>query len=253
VNVFFSPHNDDETLFGSFIIQELQPIVAVVFRSVKQGLLFPEVTAEVRNEETRRALTELMGSIAGRQRFVNLGIPDDDPQRGELAVVQICGRLVEFLNSLECDYCLGGRANMLPYCPTCRLPYDPSRPIPAVNRLESLIYPAELLPGGNYQHNLVAEACSRLRWMNGRFTTENWPLSAENFPAGRIIEYLTYNAAGKATSDGYPGFHRRDPDPAAIMRKFWALYRYRTQRMIANTRPHFLRSQAEYYLERFPA
>lgn len=76
MNLFISPHNDDEALFGSFIILGEQPRTLVVFDSVVQvsrGNL--ECSAEARRAETCAALEVLSPGISP----VFLGIPDQGP------------------------------------------------------------------------------------------------------------------------------------------------------------------------------
>jgi LmbE family N-acetylglucosaminyl deacetylase len=58
VSLFLAPHNDDETLFGSFTILEHQPHVVVCFRSYKQEHLYG-ITAAARELETARAVWHL--------------------------------------------------------------------------------------------------------------------------------------------------------------------------------------------------
>lgn len=53
--IFLAPHNDDETLFGSFLIQQHQPRVVVCLRSIKQQ----HVTFVERELETAAACREL--------------------------------------------------------------------------------------------------------------------------------------------------------------------------------------------------
>jgi LmbE family N-acetylglucosaminyl deacetylase len=56
MNVFLSPHNDDETLFGSFTIIREQPRVVIVFEGDPRS--GDPVT---RTDESYRALKELIG------------------------------------------------------------------------------------------------------------------------------------------------------------------------------------------------
>lgn len=53
--IFLAPHNDDETLFGSFVIQDYRPRVIVCLRSLKQR----HVTFLERELETAAACAEL--------------------------------------------------------------------------------------------------------------------------------------------------------------------------------------------------
>jgi LmbE family N-acetylglucosaminyl deacetylase len=56
--LFLAAHNDDETLFGSFLIQECQPWVVVCLRSQVQEDRYG-ITAAARERETSEALLEL--------------------------------------------------------------------------------------------------------------------------------------------------------------------------------------------------
>lgn len=125
MNLFISPHNDDETLFGSFIIQDIKPTVLVVYESHRQPHYWPAsgATAQARNEETAAALTELYGQA---RLFYNLGFRDDS----EYPFEQLAKELDSYIERVG-------------------------------QPLELLIYPA-WLAGGNIQHNLVARACEKL-------------------------------------------------------------------------------------------
>jgi LmbE family N-acetylglucosaminyl deacetylase len=57
--LFLSPHNDDETLFGSFSIQATRAHVIVVLRSDYEQTRWPAATAAVRELETAAACAEL--------------------------------------------------------------------------------------------------------------------------------------------------------------------------------------------------
>lgn len=59
MNLFFSPHNDDDVLFGSYEIQKRGALVVVVFDGHLQALRGESVTASQRREETNAALREL--------------------------------------------------------------------------------------------------------------------------------------------------------------------------------------------------
>jgi LmbE family N-acetylglucosaminyl deacetylase len=61
VKLFISPHNDDETLFGSFLIQKHKPLVVVVFDSFIQVNRGADWCDRVtRRMETSAALNELL-------------------------------------------------------------------------------------------------------------------------------------------------------------------------------------------------
>lgn len=66
-SLFLAPHNDDEALFGAYLIQQHRPHVVVCFRSAKQGA----DTWEVREQETSRALDYL-----GVEEWEQLPHPD---------------------------------------------------------------------------------------------------------------------------------------------------------------------------------
>lgn len=59
MNLFLSPHADDETLFGAFTIQREHPLVVVVFDGVVQGRRGDAITPEMRRRETLDAMLEL--------------------------------------------------------------------------------------------------------------------------------------------------------------------------------------------------
>jgi LmbE family N-acetylglucosaminyl deacetylase len=59
MNLFISPHCDDECLFGSFTIQRERPLVVIVLDGIIQGLRGAQVTARQRRQETVAALAEL--------------------------------------------------------------------------------------------------------------------------------------------------------------------------------------------------
>lgn len=59
VNVLFSPHNDDETLFAAHVISWEKPVVIVCFRGpAHYG------NADMREDESRRAMDILGGRLA---------------------------------------------------------------------------------------------------------------------------------------------------------------------------------------------
>jgi LmbE family N-acetylglucosaminyl deacetylase len=57
--LFLSPHNDDETLFGAFVIQQQETHVVVVLRSFYEETRWPAATYQVREDETAAAVGEL--------------------------------------------------------------------------------------------------------------------------------------------------------------------------------------------------
>jgi len=78
VKYFIAPHNDDETLFGSFSIQQHSPIVIVVYDGYLQGARGESVTFSNRRLETREAVRILGASV----RFLGFDDrTDTDPCR----------------------------------------------------------------------------------------------------------------------------------------------------------------------------
>jgi len=75
MNLFFSPHCDDESLFGCFTIQRENPLVVVVFDGRIQQKRGLPVTAQDRRNETIFALQEI-GALA---LFMGYSDADDDP------------------------------------------------------------------------------------------------------------------------------------------------------------------------------
>lgn len=63
MDIFLSPHNDDETLFGAFTIMRHKPQVVVVYDGYLQGLRGAPITAERRRDETRAALAEMNAPV----------------------------------------------------------------------------------------------------------------------------------------------------------------------------------------------
>jgi LmbE family N-acetylglucosaminyl deacetylase len=70
-NLFISPHNDDETLFGAVTLMREKPLVVIVTDSWIQFTRGDEITADQRWEETKKAM-EILGCPVLR-----LGIRDD--------------------------------------------------------------------------------------------------------------------------------------------------------------------------------
>jgi LmbE family N-acetylglucosaminyl deacetylase len=73
MKLFFSPHNDDETLFGAFTIQREYPLVVVVFDGFNQQNRGAKITADQRRAETIAAMSILGASV----EF--MGLRDDRP------------------------------------------------------------------------------------------------------------------------------------------------------------------------------
>lgn len=71
-SLLFAPHNDDETLFTSFLIQRERPLVIVCYRSVLQE--GQGIKAFEREQETKDAMLALVDDGV----FVQWQYPDDD-------------------------------------------------------------------------------------------------------------------------------------------------------------------------------
>lgn len=78
-DIWFSPHNDDETLFGAYTLMRYRPLVIVCFKSKVQEQY--GITAETRERETQLALLAL-----GVPSWSQWNIPDHDAplQYGQL-------------------------------------------------------------------------------------------------------------------------------------------------------------------------
>lgn len=74
MKVFVSPHNDDETLFGSFTLLREKPLVVIVYDGHVQAARGLGVRWDERRSETRAAC-EILGCSSIR----HLGISDADP------------------------------------------------------------------------------------------------------------------------------------------------------------------------------
>lgn len=75
--ILFAPHNDDETLFASFLIQRYNPLVIICYRSLEQERL--GITAAEREGETSEALAILQPESAHYQwQFPDDGSTDDE-------------------------------------------------------------------------------------------------------------------------------------------------------------------------------
>jgi LmbE family N-acetylglucosaminyl deacetylase len=60
MNIFISPHNDDEVLFGTFTLLRERPMVVVVYDSYTQFRRGDPITAHQRRKESIRAM-EILG------------------------------------------------------------------------------------------------------------------------------------------------------------------------------------------------
>lgn len=78
MNLFLAPHNDDETLFGTFTLLREKPLVVIVTDSWLQFNRGENITAVQRRQETREAMKILGCSV------VFLGIPDDEAHDDEM-------------------------------------------------------------------------------------------------------------------------------------------------------------------------
>lgn len=73
-SLFLSPHNDDETLFGSFTLLREVPFVVVVLRSFVQEHRGLGILYRHREQETEDAL-----KVLGINEWEQWTFPDDDP------------------------------------------------------------------------------------------------------------------------------------------------------------------------------
>jgi LmbE family N-acetylglucosaminyl deacetylase len=77
--IFLAPHNDDETLFGSFTLLREKPHVVVCLKSMVQELRGLGITAAQREAETDAALQAL-----GLSEWTQWQIPDSEPDWDEI-------------------------------------------------------------------------------------------------------------------------------------------------------------------------
>lgn len=89
--LLLAPHNDDETLFASFLIQREHPLVVVCFKATKQTSA--GVTASTRERETQAALEHLDPSYRadGYEQWDDL---DDTDPMTRTSSARILTRLV---------------------------------------------------------------------------------------------------------------------------------------------------------------
>lgn len=73
MSIFLAPHNDDETLFGAFTIQDARPLVVVVYDGHVQAARGLPVTWTERRAETVKAC-----ELLGLSSVVFLGFSDLD-------------------------------------------------------------------------------------------------------------------------------------------------------------------------------
>jgi LmbE family N-acetylglucosaminyl deacetylase len=82
VNLFLSPHNDDETLFGAYTLLWHKPHVIVVLRSFVEASWSPPVDYREREWETDRAMEML--TCTWEQWMFSDDMPDWDQVRSRL-------------------------------------------------------------------------------------------------------------------------------------------------------------------------
>lgn len=80
MDLFLSPHCDDETLFGSFTIQKHNPLVVIVFDGHIQAQRGEPITAQQRRAESLAAMNELEVMPP-----LFLGYPDTDDSPASLS------------------------------------------------------------------------------------------------------------------------------------------------------------------------
>lgn len=98
--IFLSPHNDDETLFGSFTLQTVKPHVVIVLRSDYQNRFFG-IEHERRELETKLAM-EILGCHWEQWRFTD-DTPDWDAVRHALHGLQHPGLSRVYAPAVETD------------------------------------------------------------------------------------------------------------------------------------------------------
>lgn len=89
--LLLAPHNDDETLFASFLIQRERPLVVVCFKATKQT--WQGVTGATRERETQAALEQLHPGYRadGYEQWHDL---DDSDPMTRPSSLRILGRLI---------------------------------------------------------------------------------------------------------------------------------------------------------------
>lgn len=166
--VLLAPHNDDETLFASFLILRYRPKVIVCLRSERMHQRgYPggkcSVSRTGRERETGRALAVLReAGIMGESGFEQWDISDADPDWDEIS----------------------------------------KRIADEVKRANLVIYPAYEEGGvGNEQHNRIAEIADELLVASGRaylrYTTYT---VVGRSRAGREVEFEPHWPALKMTA-----------------------------------------------------
>lgn len=122
MNVFIAPHNDDEALFGSYIIQTYKPLVIVVTASFIQYERGEKAcSAAARNAESLAACAILGADV----EFLNIPDNCDDAELKRVLTLKLGLRML------------------------------------AVDNLETVFAPA-VEEGGNFQHNLIGSRIAAL-------------------------------------------------------------------------------------------
>lgn len=234
-NLLIAPHNDDETLFASFALQTLDPLVLIVYDSIKQyqdGDL--ACMAAVRRLETLAAVQTLRPDDSPWRQHqdcgvVFLGLDDRKTYNWEVVMSAIVNALRgaqsdSLLHQFMINSELWARAGK-------RL---------RIGCFDQVVFPLRH-EGGNLQHNLVADVCAGIDWATeagGRSGLSMYAsyVNADGFPPGKII-------AGVPAYERFPG-----RTGEMISRKLRALACYPSQLWRADCSPHFLRSQEEFYV-----
>jgi LmbE family N-acetylglucosaminyl deacetylase len=122
MNVFIAPHNDDEALFGSYIIQTYKPLVIVVTDSYIQYERGEKAcSAEARIAESKAACAILGADV----EFLHIPDKCDDEQLKRELTIQLVPRTL------------------------------------GIDNLETVFAPA-VETGGNFQHNLIGSHIAKL-------------------------------------------------------------------------------------------
>lgn len=211
MKLFLSPHNDDETLFGGFLIRRFQPeFVVIVYDSYIQCMRGAGYCdAETRRAESVRALEIL--TPQSTVLFAHLA--DDQKYSADDVAIAIHHALWTWNKN---------RANTLELA--AGRPYsDP----PAVPDAFDLIISPLFEDNGHEQHNVVA-------------------LAADKVPAKKRLAYTTYTRGAGRTTNG----EKFDPTPDEIACKLRAKACYLSQIRHTSTRSWFAdESLAEYTRE----
>lgn len=218
MKLFFSPHNDDETLFGAFTIQREPDILVVVCLDSHVQVARGNAGCDwlARRGETVEAMKILRGPDAPRLNLRFLGLSDQTPFTDWRGEFPRCG---DNLNRYLCT-AITSLVDLLPGS-SGAFPYAGVKHI----------YAPAIEETGHAHHNLVGTVVNYL--FRGRVP---------------ITHYLTYTPAGKSTSR-----ERVPVGPGMAAKKLQALACYTSQLDLDSTAPHFLREQYEYYQPIDPA